>query len=114
MADSKVAGSGFGFDLACSLGSMMLKKALGKTKMNIWDIGPATFNREQDDTSVTHILTLFEKIMLHHGFATYRYDVMWAHKPSLLGQSHKRPTSSVENRDIAADSGMHRALMLNR
>ncbi len=81
MVDSKEL-SPFGYDLACTLGSEMLKKNKGKLKFNIWELGPAKFNRLGEDTSVTHILALFENIMLKRGFAHYRYDCLWTHSPN--------------------------------
>jgi len=72
----------FGVELACTLGSSLMKKSNGRIKKLIWDLGPATFNRMGEDTSIPHILELYEEIALQHGFAHYRYGDVWCHEPN--------------------------------
>ena len=64
------------------LGAFCLALGEEVTIKNIWELGPATFNREGDWTSSQHCSQLGYVINKEQGFAQYRYGEVWAHHPN--------------------------------
>ena len=62
-------------------GASVLRLAVHDSVMSVDDLGPALFNREGDWTSSQHCRALAKDINKVQGFATYRYDCVWAHEP---------------------------------
>ena len=67
--------------MMCEEGEFCLSLAQPMVQMSIHDLGPALFNREGDYTSGQHCKDLAYVMCKRQGFATYRYQCVWAHEP---------------------------------
>ena len=65
----------------CVEAAQMLKKAKGRRRILLSDLGPAQFNRFGCPLSGKQILGLAERILVKEGFAKYRYVAGWCHEP---------------------------------
>jgi len=64
------------------LGEFVLSLGSAPVLVPIEELGPSLFNREGDWTSSHHCRDLALVINKKEGFATYRYECVWAHEPN--------------------------------